>query len=94
MKAGAFEPTASRFGFDGGLAAEAGSPSSLPTPGSTFGWKPTLSAAATSAAGAFWSAADVAAGGGAFGEERVASRIPTATPATITSPAVPNTIAR
>ena len=44
----------------------------MPTPASVFGEKPTASAAFTSEAGAFLSAAEAAAGGGLLGEDRVA----------------------
>ena len=69
VKSGAVDPTGSRFAFDGGLAADAGWLSIVPTPASVLGEKPTESAAFTSEAGAFLSAAEAAAGGGAFGED-------------------------
>ena len=69
MKAGAVDPTGRRFGVDGGFAADAGLLSIVPTPASVFGEKPIASAAFTSEAGAFLSAAEAAAGGGFFGED-------------------------
>ena len=66
----------------------------MPTPASVLGENPTSSAAFTSEAGAFLSAAEAAAGGGLLGEDRVARRTPTAIATTATRPTVPKRTAR